>query len=108
MKRSATLWLPLAVLASMLLAGCSGEPARKDNGSSAKRYEIKGKVVSVDQRKPAVTLDHEDIPGLMKGMEMEFEVADSKVVEAIKPGDQVKGELVKDKSGYRITKLEKR
>jgi Cu/Ag efflux protein CusF len=108
MMRFTTPWLFLAVLSSILLAGCSGETARKDNEASTRRYEIKGKVVSVDPQKPAIMLDHEDIPGLMKAMEMEFAVEDAKILDGIKPGDQVKGELVKEKSRYLITRLEKR
>ena len=108
MMRYTTLWLFPAVLSLIFLAGCSGETARKGNEASTRRYEIKGKVVSVDQKKPAVTLDHEDIPGLMKAMEMEFDVEDAIILDGIKAGDQVKGELVKEKSGYLITRLEKR
>jgi Cu/Ag efflux protein CusF len=108
MMRYTTPWLFPAMLASIFLAGCSVETARKDNQTSTRRYEIKGKVVSVDQKKPALRLDHEDIPGLMKAMEMEFAVEDAKILDGIKPGDQVKGELVKEKSGYVITRLEKR
>jgi protein SCO1/2 len=98
----------VAVVSLIFLAGCSGETARKDKEASTGRYEIKGKVVSVDQKKPALKLDHEDIPGLMKAMEMEFDVEDAKILDGIKPGDQIKGELVKGKSGYLITRLEKR
>ena len=108
MMRYTTCWLFPAVLSLIFLAGCSGETARKGNEDSARRYEIKGKVVSVDPQKPAIMLDHEDIPGLMKAMEMEFDVEDAKILDGIKPGDQVKGELVKEKSGYVITRLEKR
>lgn len=97
----------LMVLFSILLSGCSGEPSRKDRESSARSYEIKGKVVNVDPKKPAIRLDHEDIPGLMKAMTMDFDVADANILDGIKPDDQVKGELVKDKSGYVITKLER-
>jgi Cu/Ag efflux protein CusF len=106
MMRHTTFWLLLTVLSSIFLVGCSGETARKE--ASTKRYEIKGKVVSVDPKKPAIKLDHEDIPGLMKAMEMEFDVEDAKVLNGIKPGDQIEGELVKEKSRYLITRLEKR
>jgi Cu/Ag efflux protein CusF len=92
----------------LVLAGCAGGPPGGHTGLAAGEYEIKGKVVAVDPGKPAVTLDHEDIPGLMKGMEMEFGVSDPKVVEGLKPGDQVHGRLRKSDSGYVITRLEKR
>ena len=108
MMKGSKLWLFPAVLSAFVVAGCSGESARKDSDTSARRYEIKGKVVSVDPKKPAITLDHEDIPGLMKAMQMEFDVEDAKILDGIKPGDQVKGELLKGKAGYVITRLEKR
>jgi Cu/Ag efflux protein CusF len=98
----------VAIVSLIFLTGCSGETPRKDKEASTRRYEIMGKVVSVDQKKPALRIDHEDIPGLMKAMEMEFDVEDARILDGIKPGDQVKGELVKEKSGYLITRLEKR
>jgi len=55
-----------------------------------------------------VTLHHEDIPGLMKAMEMEFRVEDLALLEGIKAGDQVQGRLKKGEAGYTITHLEKR
>ena len=96
------------LLVLLALAGCAGGPLGGHSGPAAVEYEIKGKVVAVDPGKPAVTLDHEDIPGLMKGMEMEFAVSDPKVVEGLKPGDLVQGRLRKGESGFVITQLEKR
>ena len=65
-------------------------------------------LLEADNDAPAVTLDHEDIPGLMKGMKMEFSVADAKVLEGIKAGDEVKGRVKKGPSGYVVTHLERR
>src|SRR4051794_7844535 len=98
MNRLQHFWL--AVLAMpLVLAGCqdgaTGKKAATDGG-----YDVKGKVVAVDPVKPAVTLDHEDIPGLMKAMTMEFRVEDPKALEGIKAGDQVRGRLKKAESGY--------
>ena len=69
---------------------------------------MRGKVVAVNAAKPAVTLDHEDIPGLMRAMQMEFGVQDPKLLEGIKVGDQVQGRLKKGESGYTLTQLERR
>ena len=49
--------------------------SRPKGSRPPKDYEIKGKVVAVDPIKPAVTLDHEDIPGLMKAMKRAFPAA---------------------------------
>ena len=64
-------------------------------------------MTAVDLKKPAIKLDHHDIPGLMKAMEMEFPVQDAKLLDGIKPSDEVKGELVKEDSGPVITRLQK-
>lgn len=79
----------------------------KGNGDKDKVYDIKGKVVAVDMAKKKVTLDHEDIPGLMKAMEMPFSVENAKVLEGIKAGDQVHGKLKVKGGDYLITELMK-
>ena len=89
----------------MLFAGCQGNPSK---GSAEKQYPLKGKVVAVNQDKQTVTLDHEDIPGLMHAMTMDFEVANSKLLDGLKPGDQLQGRLEVESGRYIITELEKR
>src|SRR5260370_22645904 len=81
-------WLALAM--PLFLAGCGQTPKE----TAAKEDDIKGKVTEVAPDKQAVTLDHEDIPGLMKGMTMKFAVADPKVLEGIQSGDEVQGRLL--------------
>ena len=104
MKTFAWIIVPVLLMASML-AGC--QKAAEAPKNNDKVYDVKAKVVSVDGEKRTVTLDHEDIPGLMKAMTMTFPVEDAKMLESIKPGDQVQGRL-KVKSGENvITELRK-
>ena len=94
------LFVPLAV------AGCTGSDQKN---SAGKQYPIKGKVVAVDTGKPSVKLDHEEIPELkMKAMEMNYAAENAKVLEGIKVGDQVQGQLKVESGKYIITHLEKR
>jgi protein SCO1/2 len=97
-------WLCAPLLAvPFVLTGCNkGPDTPKD-----KLYDVKGKVVTVDPGKKTVTLDHEDIPGLMKAMEMKFSVEDAKVLEGINTGDQVHGRLKVESGNYIITELKK-
>jgi protein SCO1/2 len=94
----------VALLVVLTIAGC------KDNQASpaAKQYPIKGKVVAVDAAKPSVKLDHEEVPGLMKAMEMEYTVENAKTLAGIKVGDLVQGHLKAESGKYVITDLEKR
>ena len=107
MKTCQTHWSVLLGL-SLAVAGCQGGGGDKPKTAAAQEYQIRGKVVAVDAAKPAVTLDHEDVPGLMKAMQMEFKAEDPKLLEGIKVGDQVQGRLKKGESGYVLTRLEKR
>jgi protein SCO1/2 len=101
--------LLLVVLpAPLLVVGCGGGGEGTSRSGGEKLYDVRGKVVAVDAAKPAVTLDHEDIPGLMRAMQMEFALEDPKLLEGIKVGDQVQGRLKKGESGYVLTRLEKR
>lgn len=72
-----------------------------------KQYDVRGKVVTVDADRKTVTLDHEDIPGLMQGMEMEFKVENPKLLEGISAGDEVHGQLEVRSGDYFITDLTK-
>jgi Cu/Ag efflux protein CusF len=98
---------PLLITLTVALACLAFGGCKQDESDKERTYDIKGKVVSVDLPKKSVKLDHEDIPGVMRGMEMSFEVDNAKTLEDLKVGDQVQGKL-KVKSGARlITELRK-
>lgn len=81
------LFIALSVLA--VLTSCSHPPA-------AKHYDLEGRVVAVDPALHQITVAHQDVPGLMKGMTMPFLVGkqDEWVFRAIAPGDQIHATLV--------------
>src|SRR5437588_12741162 len=99
------------VLVSLLeAAGCSSGGSDKSQGSPHD-YEIRGKGLATDAAVPEVRLHHEDVPGLMEGMKMTFKVADAKMLEGLKVGDEVQGRVKKAPEltpPYLITSLEKR
>jgi len=111
--KSAYLIFSVSLFVSAALTGCGEKPSGKQQetmtqGAEGKEYDIKGKVVSVMPEMKMVTLDHEEIPGLMKAMKMEYKVEDPKILEGIKSDDQVQGKLKAKAGSYVITKLEKR
>jgi protein SCO1/2 len=89
---------------ALVVAGCQ----KASEAPQQKQYEVNGKVVAVDKDQKTVTLDHEDIPGLMKGMEMQFKVENPQVLEGIAEGDQVSGQLKVRSGDYIIQELDKR
>ena len=100
--RIALMWVSCAFL-TFALIGCTSSPSEKE-----KIYDIKGKVLSVDADKKNVRLDHEDIPGFMKAMEMDFTVSDAKILSGLAKGDAVQGKLKVKDTNYVITELHKR
>lgn len=106
-------WLcGLAFAAFVVMAGCqqgttTGKPGSAA-GATAQEYDFKAKVVEVAADKQSVKLDHEAIPAIdMMAMKMNYRVESPKVLEGIKPGDQVKGRLKKAGDGYVVTSLQK-
>lgn len=90
-----------------LSVGCD---QRATEGTKAKNeirtdYPIKGDVVAVGDDRATVTLDHEEIPDVMKAMKMKYKVEDPKVLDGIDEGDKVEGRLKVDGKDYVITSL---
>jgi Cu/Ag efflux protein CusF len=84
----------LALLVALPGLGCGGAP---EAGS-------RGVVVSVDAAKGEVTLDHEDIPGLMKAMTMTFQ-ADPALLASVETGDQVEFRVRHAGGRYELTAI---
>ena len=64
--------------------------------SNAKRYDLKGKVMAVDQEKHLVTVAHEDIKDYMPAMTMSYTVPSESDLQIIAPDDEIQATLVID------------
>lgn len=73
--------------------------------AAGRRYELKGKVVSVDKARHQVTLDHEEIPGYMAAMVMPFTLKDEEILSELAPGDQLQATLLVDGSSTQLTNI---
>lgn len=89
--RSRLTGLAIAILVAMASYGCSEVrgPKAGPEPAGAKAYEVKGTVVSLDAGHRKVRITHEEIPGYMAKMTMDFEVRDSSDLGALGPGDTV-------------------
>lgn len=79
---------------ALLLNGCAAEPANE------KRYELKGKVVSVDRAKGEAAVEHEEVEGFMAAMTMDFPVRDAEALKIMEAGDRIAASLVVTDDGY--------
>ena len=85
-------FLPLLLL---FFVGC--QPAANiSNSSTAKRYPFVGKVVSVDKNAKKAKIDHQEIPGYMSAMTMDFPIHEDWVWNDLTPGSEIHAELVVD------------
>ncbi len=73
--------------------------------ADAKRYELKGKVIAVDKSKKKATIKHEEIPGYMDAMTMDFPIREDWVWEDLTKDADIRADLVVDKDEYWLEKI---
>jgi protein SCO1/2 len=69
-------------------------------------YEVTGVVQKVDATHQQLKIAHDDIPGFMPAMTMNFDVADAALIEGIEPGYAVRFDLERSATTLRITSIE--
>jgi len=79
-------------------------PAQSAAGEE-QRYDLKGKVVSVDKPEKRLTVDHEAIPGFMGAMTMPYAVKDEQQLENLSAGDQVTAKVVAGPNGIYLDNI---
>lgn len=84
-----------ALGALILTLGCN-KPSSPASSSAvaAKRYHLKGKVVSVDKRANMVNVDSEAIPGFMDAMTMPYTVKPADELNKLAAGDSITADVV--------------
>jgi len=91
-----TLFLMLAI------AACGLVSCKKAEQDQARRYNLKGKVVSVDTKNGYLEVDHEAIPGFMAAMTMPYPVPDARVLSSLAAGDEITATVVVTHTGARL------
>lgn len=100
-------YLAFLFVSSLLLSACGGKAETASDPAAVKRYELRGKVVSVDKLARTAMIEHEDVPGLMPKMTMPFPIRENWVWNDLVPGVEIRAELVEDKSAKDPYWLEK-
>lgn len=78
----------LALPASAIAADSKSEAPSE----APKRHPLKGVVVAVDAEQSALRVKHEDIPGVMRAMTMQFKV-DASTLKTVKAGDAITAQM---------------
>jgi len=82
----------------VLSIACKTEVNSNQTSAAAKRYPMKGKVVSVDRAAKKAKIDHEKIDGFMDAMTMDFPIKADWVWDDLTPGSEIRAELIVDSS----------
>jgi protein SCO1/2 len=73
---------------------------KNEEATDERRYDVRGKVVSVDAENGMVTLDHEAIGDFMAAMTMPFPLKDEWAFEYLEPGNRLNAVLVVSGNQY--------
>ena len=77
----------LALVAVLLVLGCSREP-------EPKRYQLQGQILAIKPETQEVLVKHQDIPGFMMAMTMPYKVEDAALLDGKAAGDLITATLV--------------
>src|SRR3990172_3882118 len=111
------LWILSMAVASLLIGvtACSSQPAQDEPqaqqappaAGEPQRHDLRGQVVSIDKAAKSLTVNHEEIPGLMGAMTMPYPVKDESLLDNLSPGDQVNAQVVVEEgTGMWLEKIE--
>lgn len=91
----------LLLLAALWIAGChSARPAPR-------AYDLKGKVVSLDQKAHTLVVEHGPIPGLMDAMTMAYASRDNEGLSKVAAGDKIRATVKVDGDTVWLEEIQK-
>jgi protein SCO1 len=88
------LFCAIVIFVAVFSVSCEKAPTGGPAIPNVKRYQLAGRVVSLDKANKALDVDGDEIPGFMTAMEMPYSVRDAKLLEQVSPGDRIKADLV--------------
>ncbi len=89
-------YLFLFISSIFIFTSCNSEVVSNQSSPNAKRYPLKGKVISVDKAAQKARIEHEEIEGFMPPMTMDFPIRADWVWDDLTPGAEIRAELVAD------------
>ena len=89
-------------VAAMLLA-CADEPAKPLSEPGETLYPVRGTILSRRAADNTLNLDHEEIPGFMAAMKMDYAVRGAEVADLPQNGTRVEAKLHVTQRAYWIT-----
>jgi len=103
-RTHSTMLRAIALACLGLLAACGPSHSAQQTGAkgenaSVKRYQLTGRVVSIDKSAQSINVDGDEISGFMAALSMPYPVKDAAALDKLSPGDQIKAEIVVGNEG---------
>jgi Cu/Ag efflux protein CusF len=76
------------------------QPAATDPSTAAKRYALKGKVISIDKQAAKANIENEPIAGFMDPMIMPYTIKPPAMLDQLQPSDSIAADVVVDSDKY--------
>jgi protein SCO1/2 len=73
--------------------------------SAQQEYQVGGVVEGVDTSQRQLTVAHDEIPGFMPSMTMNFDVAPQVALDALQPGDRIRFRLERSATALRVLEV---
>jgi Cu/Ag efflux protein CusF len=107
--------LTIGILAIISFAACYGgnnptssQPTGPAAATATTAYQAVGTVKGVKMEPPSIDIDHEDIPGLMPAMQMEFHVSSKALLEGLNNGDKIDFSVENGVGGLKVVAIKKK
>lgn len=92
-RKFITAFVCLWAFAALFVSSACQRAASKTVDADAKRYELNGKVISVDKAAHKAKIEHDDIKDYMPAMTMDFPIKEDWVVRELEPNDKIAADL---------------
>src|ERR1044072_6460185 len=108
----------IVVCVALMFAACNKPSATKETPAptpsgpaaavASNTYQGVGIVKGLNPRAPAIEIKHEDIVGLMPGMQMEFPVTDGALLNGLAVNDHIDFTIVDQTAVMKVTAIKKK
>jgi Cu/Ag efflux protein CusF len=100
-----TVKIALLICIATALAGCNSGPNQPTvkmapQLTAAKRYHLRGKIVSIDKPAKMANVDSEAIPDFMSAMTMPYQIKPEGELEKLRAGDTITADVVLENDNY--------
>lgn len=103
-RRASRVATALGLALVVFYSGCARDK-KPDAAVEAKSYALTGEIVSADAARHVLVVRHNDIPGVMPAMTMEFDVA-ARDAAAAKAGQKIRAKLIPvEKGNWRLEQI---